>query len=42
MKGYDELNQKVNLNQLEKIMRILKSKNKSIYITKDGFTEQAL
>ncbi|CAD8165441.1 unnamed protein product [Paramecium octaurelia] len=42
MKGYDELNQKVNLNQLEKIMRILKSKNKSIYITKDGFGEQAL
>ncbi|CAD8064764.1 unnamed protein product [Paramecium primaurelia] len=42
MKGYDELNQKVNLNQLEKIMRILKSKNKSIYITKDGIGEQAL
>lgn len=35
MRGYDELNQKVNLNQLEKIMRILKSKNKSIYIFKD-------
>ncbi|CAD8068773.1 unnamed protein product [Paramecium sonneborni] len=39
MKGYDELNQKVNLNQLEKIMRILKSKNKSIFITKDGMRE---
>ncbi|KAM3128510.1 hypothetical protein pb186bvf_019353 [Paramecium bursaria] len=35
MKVYDELTQKVNLNELEKIMKILKSKQKSIYISKD-------
>lgn len=35
MKSYDQLNLQGNLNSLEKIMRILKSKEKFIYIKKE-------
>jgi hypothetical protein len=34
MKSYDSLNLQGNLNTLERIMRILKSRTKKIYITK--------
>lgn len=38
MQGYDEVSLKVDFGQLERIMSILKSKSKSIYISKSGST----